>query len=105
MIPRSVQAALEDRLRHFPAVALLGPRQVGKTTLARVIVEAADSLYLDLENPSDLEKLADARGYLGAQRGRLIVLDEVQRAPGLFQELRGLIDEPLRLGWRQLPRP
>lgn len=98
MIPRSVQAALEDRLRHFPAVALLGPRQVGKTTLARVIVEAADSLYLDLENPSDLEKLADARGYLGAQRGRLIVLDEVQRAPGLFQELRGLIDERIHDG-------
>ncbi len=98
MIPRSVQAALEDRLRHFPAVALLGPRQVGKTTLARVIAEAADSLYLDLENPSDLEKLADARGYLGAQRGRLIVLDEVQRAPGLFQELRGLIDERIHDG-------
>ena len=98
MIPRSVQAALEDRLRHFPAVALLGPRQVGKTTLARVIAEAADSLYLDLENPSDLEKLADARGYLGARRGRLIVLDEVQRAPGLFQELRGLIDERIHDG-------
>jgi predicted AAA+ superfamily ATPase len=98
MIPRIVQAVLEDRLRHFPAVALLGPRQVGKTTLARVIVEAADSLYLDLENPSDLEKLADARGYLGAQRGRLIVLDEVQRAPGLFQELRGLIDERIHDG-------
>jgi len=98
MIPRSVQAALEDRLRHFPAVALLGPRQVGKTTLARVIAEAADSLYLDLENPSDLEKLADARGYLGAQRGRLIVLDGVQRAPGLFQELRGLIDERIHDG-------
>jgi len=98
MILRSVQAALEDRLRHFPAVALLGPRQVGKTTLARVIVEATDSLYLDLENPSDLEKLADARGYLGAQRGRLIVLDEVQRAPGLFQELRGLIDERIHDG-------
>lgn len=98
MIPRIVQAVLEDRLRHFPAVALLGPRQVGKTTLARVIAEAADSLYLDLENPSDLEKLADARGYLGAQRGRLIVLDEVQRAPGLFQELRGLIDERIHDG-------
>ena len=63
-----------------------------------MIAEAADSLYLDLENPSDLEKLADARGYLGARRGRLIVLDEVQRAPGLFQELRGLIDERIHDG-------
>jgi predicted AAA+ superfamily ATPase len=98
MIPRSLQAPLEDRLRHFPAVALLGPRQVGKTTLARVIAEAADSLYLDLENPANLEKLADVRGYLGAQRSRLIVLDEVQRAPGLFQELRGLIDDRIHDG-------
>ena len=80
MIPRSLHAVLEDRLRHFPAVALLGPRQVGKTTLARMTASAVDSLYLDLENPVDLEKLADARGYLGAQRGRLIVLDEVQRS-------------------------
>lgn len=62
---------------------MLGPRQVGKTTLARATA-ARDSLYLDLENPVDLEKLADASGYLGAQRGRLTVLDEVQRAPGLF---------------------
>jgi predicted AAA+ superfamily ATPase len=80
MVPRNLQAVLEDRLRQFPAVALLGPRQVGKTTLARAIAAARDSLYLDLENPVDLEKLADAGGYLGAQRGRLTVLDEVQRA-------------------------
>ncbi len=98
MIPRNLQAILEDRLRQFPAVALLGSRQVGKTTLARVTAGTADSLYLDLENPSDLEKLADARGYLGAQRGRLIVLDEVQRVPGLFRVLRGLIDERIHHG-------
>jgi predicted AAA+ superfamily ATPase len=98
MIPRSLQAVLEDRLRHFPAVALLGPRQVGKTTLARVTASATDSLYLDLENPVDLEKLADVHGYLGTQHGRLIVLDEVQRAPGLFQVLRGLIDERIHHG-------
>ena len=62
MIPRDLQTALEDRLRQFPAVALLGPRQVGKTTLARMAASAVDSLYLDLENPVDLEKLADACG-------------------------------------------
>ncbi len=98
MIPRNLQSLLEDRLRQFPTVALLGPRQAGKTTLARLITGNSDSLYLDLENPVDLEKLSDARGYLGAQRGRLIVLDEVQRAPGLFQVLRGLIDERIHDG-------
>lgn len=64
MIPRRLQAVLEDRLRQFPSVALLGPRQVGKTTLARATASALDSLYLDLENPIDLAKLADARGFL-----------------------------------------
>jgi predicted AAA+ superfamily ATPase len=98
MIPRNLRVILEDRLRQFPAVALLGPRQVGKTTLARVTAGTADSLYLDLENPGDREKLADAPGYLGAQRERLVVLDEVQRVPGLFQVLRGLIDERIHHG-------
>ena len=85
-------------LRTFPAVGLLGPRQVGKTTLAQTIAQDADNLYLDLENPVDLEKLTDARGYLQARQGRLVVLDEVQRAPGLFQVLRGVIDERIRQG-------
>lgn len=85
-------------LRTFPAVGLLGPRQVGKTTLAQTIAQNADNLYLDLENPVDLEKLTDARGYLQARQGRLVVLDEVQRAPGLFQVLRGVIDERIRHG-------
>ena len=98
MIPRNLQPLLEDRLRLFPAVALLGPRQVGKTTLAHLTASTTDSLYLDLENPVDLEKLTDAHGYLGAQAGRLVVLDEVQRAPGLFQILRGLIDERIQQG-------
>jgi hypothetical protein len=98
MIPRTLQARLEQRLRQFPAVALLGPRQVGKTTLARTCPAAQFGAYLDLENPADLEKLADARGYLGAQRGRLTVIDEVHRAPSLFQVLRGLIDERIQGG-------
>ena len=100
MIQRFSQPRLEDLLRSFPAVALLGPRQVGKTTLARAVAQHSESLYLDLENPSDLEKLADARGYLDARRDRLIVLDEVQRAPGLFQVLRGVIDERIHRGER-----
>ena len=110
LIPRLLGARLEDYLCIFPAVALLGPRQVGKTTLARAIAETSGGprgqgpratgldLYLDLENPADQERLADARGYLGAQRGRLVVLDEIHRAPGLFQVLRGIIDERIREG-------
>lgn len=106
MIERALASHLTRRLRQFPAVALLGPRQVGKTTLARACADAmardpappGQPLYLDLENPADLEKLADARGYLGAQAGRLTVIDEVQQSPGLFRVLRGLIDERIRAG-------
>ncbi len=98
MIARTLEAAVSARLRQFPAVALLGPRQVGKTTLARRLAETADSVYLDLEDPVDLAKLADAAGYLRALRRRLVVIDEVQRAPGLFPLLRVLIDERIRAG-------
>ncbi len=98
MIPRTLETRLEQRLRQFPAVALLGPRQVGKTTLARACPAAAGALYLDLENPADLARLADARGYLGGRGGLLTIIDEVQRLPSLFQVLRGLIDERIRAG-------
>ena len=98
MIARALATTVTARLRQFPAVALIGPRQVGKTTLARGLAEAADSAYLDLEDPADLAKLDDAPGYLrGLGRG-LVVVDEVQRAPGLFQLLRVLIDERIRAG-------
>ena len=98
MISRSLGATIAARLRQFPAVALIGPRQVGKTTLARWLAGAADSVYLDLEDPADLAKLGDAAGYLRTLRRRLVVIDEVQRAPGLFQLLRVLVDERIRAG-------
>lgn len=106
LIPRTLRSRVEDRLRFFPAVALLGPRQVGKTTLARGIAESSGGqgqqrppgLYLDLENSVDREKLADVHGYLRRQRGRLVVLDEVHRTPGLFEALRGIIDERIHGG-------
>ena len=98
MIPRTLAATVAARLRQFPAVALIGPRQVGKTTLARGLAGAADSAYLDLEDPADLAKLDDAPGYLRGLGRRLVVVDEVQRAPGLFQLLRVLIDERIRAG-------
>ena len=82
-IPRAVEAQVRSRLRHMPAVALLGPRQVGKTTLARAIADelGAGALYLDLERPADRRKLEDADAYLRAAGRRLCVIDEVQRAP------------------------
>ncbi len=98
MIPRSLEGRLRNLLRTFPAVGLLGPRQVGKTTLAQAIAGNSNHLFLDLENPADLAKLTDARSYLQERRDRLVVLDEIQRAPGLFQILRGVIDERLRRG-------
>jgi hypothetical protein len=96
MIPRRIQPIIRDRLDHLPAVALLGPRQVGKTTLALAIAEGRKSVYLDLESPLDLEKLADAAFYLSEHEDELVILDEVQRAPELFATLRGSIDRGRR---------
>lgn len=94
MIERRLSPEIEHSLAEFPAVALLGPRQAGKTTLARAIAgRRQDSLYLDLERPSDLARLADPELFLSRQADRLVILDEVQRKPELFAVLRALIDE------------
>ena len=98
MIPRALHARIRSRLDQFPAVMLLGPRQVGKTTLARRVAADRDATYLDLEDPADLAKLADAGGYLRRHRGRLVVLDEIQRKPEIFPLLRVLIDEGIQSG-------
>jgi len=100
MIPREIQAEIVERLDQFPAVALLGPRQAGKTTLAEMIGEKRPSIYLDLENPSDRAKLADPVLYLSAHEEKLVILDEVQKIPELFQVLRGLIDKGRKKGLR-----
>lgn len=98
MIPRHKTEVVRARLDQFPAVALLGPRQVGKTTLAEALAEERRSVYLDLENPADREKLSDAALYLAGHEDQLVILDEVQRTPELFQTLRGLIDKGRRRG-------
>ena len=98
MIERHLRKTVLDRLELFPAVALLGPRQVGKTTLAEHIASGCPSVYLDLESPSDRNKLADPTRYLQEHEDKLVVLDEVHRVPELFQTLRGLIDKGRRRG-------
>lgn len=92
MIRRRLESKIRDRLAHMPAVALLGPRQVGKKTLARSVASSRRSLYLDLESPSDRAKLDDPVSYLALHENTLVIIDEVQRMPELFSALRGLID-------------
>lgn len=94
MITRLLQSAIETALRRNPAIAVLGPRQVGKTTLAKTIAKkSAGAVYLDLENPLDKRKLEDAYSYLHSLSNSCIILDEVQLKPDLFSILRPLIDE------------
>jgi len=102
MIIRRLQGRVEERLRSVPAVVLLGPRQVGKTTLARRIAATRGrrAVYLDLERPADRRRLDDADAFLRAQGGSLVVLDEIHRAPGLFAVLRGIIDQRRAAGDR-----
>lgn len=94
MIERRLLTKLTRALTESPAVALLGPRQAGKTTLAKIIAaQYPGSMYLDLERPSELAKLTDPELFLSRYADRLIVLDEIQRQPELFPILRALIDE------------
>ena len=103
MFDRFVTQQVRQALGHSPAVVLLGPRQIGKTTLALDLTQA-DDLYLDLESPEDRNKLSNVEQYLRARQDRLVVLDEVQRMPTLFEPLRGLIDKARRAGARDSKR-
>lgn len=95
MIEREAQIIVTEQLHRSPAVAILGPRQVGKTTLAKQVAASWDyeSLYIDLERPSDVARLRDAELFLQEQTHKLIIIDEIQRKPDLFQLLRSVIDE------------
>ena len=101
-LDRKLKRRILELLGYFPAVALLGPRQCGKTTLAFEIMNSwpKEATYLDLENASDLAKLDDAAGYLKPLEEQLVMMDEVQHRPALFPEIRGLIDDGRRRGLR-----
>lgn len=98
VIPRRLLVQLDAALSEAPAVALLGPRQVGKTTLALELAKTRPALYLDLESERDRAKLADAELYLAQHDDKLVILDEIHRTPELFRSLRGLIDKGRRSG-------
>ena len=100
MIERRKTSELVELIDSMPAVALLGPRQAGKTTLAQEIGESREAHYLDLESDTGRARLADPEAYLAEHANHLVILDEVQRMPGLFQNLRGLIDQGRRKGKR-----
>ena len=94
---RHVEAALLDSLKNFPVTAITGPRQCGKSTLVKQFVKGnkrwADYIYLDLERPSDMQKLDNAEWFLGSCREKLVCIDEIQRMPELFPLIRSLVDE------------
>jgi predicted AAA+ superfamily ATPase len=98
MIPRRIQSVVENALSYQAAVALIGPRQVGKTTLALEVGEKLNALYLDLESSEDRAKLANPSLFFESLEDRLVILDEIHRTPEIFQVLRGVIDKGRRKG-------
>jgi uncharacterized protein len=98
MIKRKLEAKIVEGLKRSPSVALMGPRQIGKTTIAFNISESIPSVYLDLERKLDLQKVQDIESFHEANRDKLIILDEVQRLPEVFSPIRGIIDQERRKG-------
>jgi len=94
LIRRKLTTDISESLRHFPIVAVTGPRQCGKSTLIRYLLGSKkEMVYLDLERQSDLNKLDEAEWFFQSQKEKLICLDEIQRKPEIFQLLRSLVDE------------
>ena len=101
MIIREIESRLFASTGQFPVTVLLGARQIGKTTLAKSIRDRLErpSIYLDLEIPSDLQKLsADSFFFLKQQEDKTVIIDEVQRLPELFPIIRALVDQNLTNG-------
>lgn len=100
MIKRHLEDKIRSALATNSSVALMGPRQVGKTTFALDIADTIPSVYLDLENRLDLQKAQNIEAFHKANSDKLIILDEVQRLPNIFSQIRGLIDQQRRKGNR-----
>lgn len=100
MIHREAELEIKKLFAQFPAIGILGPRQIGKTTLAFQIAASISPkpIYLDLESPTDLAKLTEPELYFATHRDRVIILDEIQRVPELFAPLRSVIDKRKRKG-------
>lgn len=98
MLRRKIASEVASLLQQFPAVVLTGPRQVGKTTLSLEIAEGSDAVYLDLESSADRARLAEPELYFADHADELVILDEIQRLPGIFETLRGVIDQGRREG-------
>lgn len=98
MIKRSKFTEIAELVDSFPAVAILGPRQVGKTTLALEIADESMSNYFDLQSEEDRAKLSDPALYLRDHQNELVILNQIHRVPEIFATLRGLIDEGRRTG-------
>lgn len=100
MIDRLLQNRILSLLKFFPAVAILGPRQSGKTTLAKMVMDDLDreSFYLDLENPLDQSQLTNTLAFFKANKEKCVIIDEIQRNPELFPVLRSVIDEDRKPG-------
>lgn len=98
MLDRIIEHKIREALQRSPSVVLTGPRQIGKTTLAISISKTIPSVYLDLEDRLDLEKVRDIAAFHSENKDKLIILDEVQRLPEIFAQLRGFIDKQRRKG-------
>lgn len=98
MITRRLASTLKAALQENASVALLGPRQVGKTTLAIDLLSAEEALYIDLESDLDRRKLQDFPSFYALNADKLLILDEIQRLPEIFPVIRGIIDQQRRAG-------
>ena len=98
MIARILEVKVAEALKRSPSVAIIGPRQVGKTTIAFHISATTPSIYLDLESTLDLQKARDIVSFHNSNQDKLIILDEVHRLPEVFASLRGIIDGQRRKG-------
>ena len=98
-VNRSIEKRIIENLSFFPVAAILGPRQCGKSTLAKKILEKyQNAIYIDLESPEDLNKLQNPEYFFQHNKDKIICLDEIQRRPELFPVLKSVVDKDRKAG-------